>query len=238
MEVKLLKEKFEELLKLEDTDDGIFDFKDLLLESDDIDILEYHFSLLSKVDDEYLYRDILYFFSERKDKIVVEDFLYSKYFREKSETIKSDILKVLGDLKSSVARTIALKDINSKSYDLRYSCIIVLGWVGTEEDLIILNNQMLNDPEAKLREYSATAMRQIWYNYPDTREEITGYIYQAALQEKNEEALTGMIITIQDLYRKKFGIKESKYGDISGNVLKAKEKMMMFLDKTVTENKK
>jgi hypothetical protein len=35
MNTKLLKEKFEELSRMEDTDDGIFDFKRLLLESDE-----------------------------------------------------------------------------------------------------------------------------------------------------------------------------------------------------------
>lgn len=233
MEIKLLREKFEELLKMEDTDDGIFDFKDLLLESDDKNVLEFHYSLLSTIDDEYLYRDILYFFSDRKNKIEVADFLYNKYNQEKNKTIKSDILKVLGHLRVSKARDLALIELKSKNYDLRYSSIIVLGWTGTEKDLATLNEEMLNDTKGQLRGYAATAMRQIWYNYPGTKDEIANYIYQATSNEKDENALICMIITIQDLYHKKFGIKESQYGDVSGNVLEAKTKMMTFLNKTL-----
>ncbi|MDR2147823.1 MAG: HEAT repeat domain-containing protein [Tannerella sp.] len=233
MDIKLLREEFKKLLKMEDTDDGIFDFKDLLLESDDKNVLEFHYSLLSTIEDEYLYKDILYFFSDRKDKNEVEDFLFYKYNQEKNETIKSDILKVLGTMKVSKARDIALNEIESTNYNLRYSSIIVLGWTGTNKDLSKLNRQMLNDPDGQLRGYAATAMRQIWYKYPQTRDEIANFIYSVASSEKNEDALTGMIITIQDLYRKKFGIKESQYGDISGNVLEAKAKMMTFLNKTL-----
>jgi hypothetical protein len=92
---------------------------------------------------------------------------------------------------------------------------------------------MTSDSEGQLRGYAATAMRQIWYNFPQTKDSIAIYIYHAVLQEKNENALTGMVITIQTLFRKKFGIKESAYGDISGNVMEAKEKMMSFLAKNV-----
>jgi hypothetical protein len=233
MNTELLKKKFEELLKMEDTDDGIFDFKELLLNFDEKNVLEFHFSLLSKIKDEYLYRDILYFFADRKNKSEVADFLYEKYYQETNESVKSDILKILGNIKAPIARTLSLQDIKSDSFDLRYSCIIVLGWTGTKKNLPILNEQMLNDKEGQLRGYAATAMRQIWYNHPETKDKIAGYIFNAAPQEQDDNALTGMIITIQTLYRKKFGIKESTYGDISGNVPEAKEKMMNFLKKTI-----
>jgi hypothetical protein len=196
-------------------------------------VLEFHFSLLSKIKDEYLYRDILYFFADRKNKPEVADFLCEKYNRETKESVKSDILKMLGNLKVLEARTLALQEIKSKNYDLRYSSIIVLGWTGTEKDLSILNERMLNDKEGELRGYAATAMRQIWHNHPETKDKIAGYIFNAAPREQDDDALTGMIITVRDLYRKKFGIKESTYGDISGNVSDAKEKMIAFLSKTI-----
>ncbi|GHT16335.1 hypothetical protein FACS189426_24230 [Bacteroidia bacterium] len=234
MNIELLKQKFRELLQMEDSDDGVFEFKELLLESDEQSFLDFHFSILTEIKDEYLYRDILYFFADRKDKKVVEKFLYMKY-KESNLTIrlKADIIQLLGTLKSSYGKEIALDNIQSNTYDLRYRSIIVLGWTGTGNDLAVLNERMLNDTEGKLREYAATAMRQIWYNHPKAKDKIAGYIYNAAPQEQNDDALTGMVITIQDLYRKKFGIKESTYGDISGNVSDAKEKMMTFLNKQI-----
>ena len=233
MKIELLELKFKELIKMEDTDDGIFDFKELLLESDERNVLEFHFSLLSKIEDNYLYRDILYFFADRKNKNIVAEFLYSKYSHEKKDAVKSDILRVLGNMKVPFARELSLQELKSLHYEIRYSSIIVLGWTGVEKDLVSLNERMLNDPEEQLRCYAATAMRQIWYNNSNTRDKIANYIFNAASKETNEKALTGMIITIQTLYRKKFGIKESTYGDISGNVLMAKEKMMTFLNKTI-----
>lgn len=232
--INKLEKEYNKLISLDDTDDGIFEYKEMLLESDDDAVLEFHYSLLLKIDDAYLYRDILSFFSERENKEKVANFLYAKYASgHLSDKLKADVIETLGIMKSPVSRRIAIENICNVSYNIRYKSIIVLGWVGIDEDVEILNERMINDVEGKLREYSATAMRQIWYNYPKTKETITDYIYKSALSEENNDALIGMIITIQDLYKKKFGVKESKYGDISGDVTSAKEKMMLFLRKII-----
>ncbi|MDR1275951.1 MAG: HEAT repeat domain-containing protein [Candidatus Accumulibacter sp.] len=229
-----LKLEFEELLKMEDSDDGVFEFKESLLESDERDRLEFHFSLLPEIDDEDLYRDVLYFFTCRRDKSGVADFLHEKYENESDATLKSDILRTLGLLKAPIARELSLREITSPNRESRYNSIIVLGWTGKKKDLPVLNERMQNDPDGQLRSYSATAMRQIWYEHPKSRDAIAAYIRAAAPQEKDAEALTGMIITIQTLTRKKFGIKEGDYGDISGDVEQAKEKMIAFLNRKVS----
>jgi len=120
--------------------------------------------------------------------------------------------------------------------DIIYRCIIVLGWMGKAKDLPTLNERMLNDSDGKLRGFSATAMRQIWYNYKSTKETITRYISDAIRKEENEEAIIGMIITLQDLHKKKFGIKESQYGDVSGDVALAKNRAVADLDKMFKDN--
>lgn len=74
-------------------------------------------------------------------------------------------------------------------------------------------------------------MRQIWYNHKVTKKAITQFIKNAIEEENNEKTLIGMIITIQDIYKKKLGIKESQYGDISGDVSLAKEKTIKALKK-------
>lgn len=233
-EIDKLEKEFYKLISLEDTDDGIFDFKKILLESDDNDVLEFHYSLLSRIDDAYLYRDILTFFSERKNKIKVADFLYIKYKSNSlNNKLRADIIETLGVLNTPMSRQVAIENINNNSYEIRYKSIIALGWTGIIEDIKMLNERMINDMEGKLREYSATAMRQIWYRHPESKEIITNYIYQAVQSENNEDALIGMIVTIQDLYKKKFGIKESRYGDVSGDVISAKEKMITFLNKII-----
>ncbi|KFA59028.1 hypothetical protein GAPWKB11_0917 [Gilliamella apicola] len=234
MNINLLKEKYLELIKMEDTDDGIFDFNDLLLESDDEKVLEFHYEIIKSTKDKYLLTDLLTFFEKRKDKNKVGNFLVKKYDKEQDVSLKSEIIKILGEIKYSGTEELAVKEIKSPQYELRFACIIVLGWVGTAKDLGYLNERMLNDPEGTLRQCGAAAMRQIWFRHKSTKLKITQYINSAIRSETNPDALTGMIITIQDLYRKKLGIKESHYGDLSGDVTKAKEKCIKELDKILS----
>jgi len=53
---------YTKLTQAEDSDDYIFDFKELLLSSDETEILEFHFHILMDRKNEYLYRDIFFFF--------------------------------------------------------------------------------------------------------------------------------------------------------------------------------
>lgn len=217
---------------------NIFKLKEKLLSSDSEDFLQFHYEISndSSVKDgirnmirSSFYSDI----ENKRDKDKVSLFLYKKYNNSVLDKEKSSILKILGHLKTSIAKQIAEKEINSFSFDLRYSSIIVLGWIGTPEDILLLNNQMLLDSSPTLRGYSATAMRQIWFNYPETGRDISDYIYNAVKKEKSEEALMSMLVSVQEILCKKFGIKESKYGDTSGNIEKTKEKFINYYDKNI-----
>ena len=126
---------------------------------------------------------------------------------------------------------VALENLNADKGDLRYRCIIVLGWVGTAADLVKLNERLVQDKDPNLRGYAATAMRQLWFNHPKTKDEILIYIKEAIVNEKSEEALQGMILTVQDLTKKKLGLKESKYGDVSGDIVVATDKTIEALQK-------
>ncbi|MEI7870066.1 MAG: HEAT repeat domain-containing protein [Candidatus Methylumidiphilus sp.] len=223
---------YSKLVLAEDSDDYIFEFKNLLLSSDGTDILDFHFLILGNRKNEYLYHSIRSFFSKRKDKEFVSEFLYNKYQNGITDDIlKADVIQILGNLRSKYAYILCINNIRSNLRDIRYRCIIVLGWVGTSIDLPILYERMVNDPDGQLRGFSATAMRQIWYKNKNAKDEITKYLNEAIRKEENEEAIIGMIITLQDLQKKKFGIKESQYGDISGDVVLSKQKAITNLDK-------
>jgi hypothetical protein len=229
-----LNDFYSKLSSAEDSDDYIFDFKELLLRSDDTEVLEFHFRILGNRENLYLYRDILSFFSERVNKKIVSEFLYQKYRRGIADDIlRADVIQILGHLRSEYAYILSNENVLSNLRDIRYRCIIVLGWTGASKDLLTLNERMLNDPEGQLRGFSATAMRQIWYK--NTKNAITQYVNEAIRKENNEEALIGMIITLQDLHKMKFGIKESKYGDISGDIAYAKQKAIIALDKILKD---
>ena len=230
MDLVQLKEKYKQLTKMEDTDDGIFEFKSSLLASDNDDILEFHLQIQGDHNDEYLRRDLFAFFSERKNKEQVAEFLYNRYEAGIEDLqIKADVIQILGHLRSKYAREIALENITIRKGDLRYRCIIVLGWVGNQKDLKVLNDRLLNDSDGQLRGYAATAMRQIWFNHAKTKNEILHYLKEAINKEDDERALEGIIITAQELLKKKLGLKESKYGDVSGDFKEAKNKTINAL---------
>ncbi len=225
-------DKYKKMLRDDDWLSMYFEFEKQLLSSDNDIYLEFHYEILSKREKEGLHQYIKACFAQRKNKKRVIEFLLKKYNNHiKDSLLKADIIEILGHLRAKEVLLLAKENITSSNPDIRYRCIIVLGWVGTLKTLPVLNERMLNDNDGQLRGYAATAMRQIWFNHSKTKEQITAFISNAILTETDEKALTGMIITIQDLYRKKLGLKESVYGDVSGNVQEAKEKTIIFLSK-------
>ncbi|RWX00575.1 hypothetical protein [Flavobacterium cerinum] len=123
------------------------------------------------------------------------------------------------DIKSLYASYEALKK-SENPYDT----------IGTKIDLKVLNERLLNDPDPQLRGYAATAMRQIWFKHPKSKDEILKHIKKAIPEEKKEKALEGMIITVQELLKKKLGLKESKYGEVTGDIEASKVKTITALN--------
>lgn len=230
-ELSTIQEIYQEMQQNEKWLSIYFTFEELLLESDSVEYLELHYNYLKDRQKEALYYYIRNAFGKRQSKDIVSSFLKSKFEQEEDTITQGDVIQILGNIKSKYAELLALDNIHSNNQDIRYRCIIVLGWVGKSQTLSILDERMLNDDIGQLRGYAATAMRQIWYNHPKTKEKITELIKNAISNEIDNEALIGMIITIQDMYRKKFGLKESVYGDISGNVQEAKDKTLKFINK-------
>ncbi len=226
-----LKALYENLKKAETP----FEFKEELLSSDETNYLELHYKAIQdKALSEKLRSTIKsFFFSEalnKRDKTVVGEFLYQKYKSlSVEEPLKADIIQLLGHLRNRYAREAALENITIRKGDLRYRSIIVLGWVGSQKDLGVLNDRLLNDPDGQLRGYAATAMRQIWFNHAKTKDEILGYLKIAIDKEEDDRALEGIIITAQELLKKKLGLKESKYGDVSGDYQSSKIKTQAAL---------
>lgn len=210
--------------------------KSKLLSADDENTLEFHYQIAQDDSLKEGLRNMIksFFYSEienKRDKKKVAAFFIEKYSAILNDDEKSDILRILGHLRIPESRNLSLNALNSSNYNLRYSSVIVLGWVGLPEDIAVLSKNMVSDESGQLRGYSATAMRQIWFNYPKTKDEIVKYIYEAIDNEKNVEAITCMVITVQELLKKKFGIKESTYGDVSGDANKAKEKFIAYCKK-------
>jgi len=213
-------------------------FIENLLSFDHPDILNIHFNLLKDTENIQLYQLISDAFIERGKQ--GEQFLINQIDNEKDIRLKGDILKILGEMDSKLVLPYTERYMKSEKFELRYSSIIVLGWIGGTEHIDLLGKQLFDDTDPLLRGYSATAQRQIWYRLPETKEKILFYLKKALESEQDSQALTLIIITAQSIMKKKFGIKETADGinepTISvKNIEKAKEKTLKAL---MNEDKK
>lgn len=231
-----LKKVYEELKLSDNPFDIIFDFKEILLSNDSLEFLEFHFDIMYDTDLPNNVKSTIesFFWAEavnNRNPEKVSEFLFAKYNEFDSEEKRIKVLLMLGHLGSKYAKRIVQETIKSDSEKMRYQSIIVLGWVGNKDDLESLNNALLNEKTPECRSCAATAMRQIWFDNKETKDIILHYLKKALLAENENEALLGIIITVQDLLKKKLGIKESFYGDTSGDVQKAKIKAIDALKK-------
>ena len=110
----------------------------LLSSSNSTEMLNYHYSLFKIKEDAVLYMRIRSSFEERP-KEIIEPFLLNKLDEEKDISLKADVIQLLGSIKSTKILPFIYKNITSPIRDIRYRCIIVLGWVGNSKDLPLLN---------------------------------------------------------------------------------------------------
>ncbi len=204
-------------------------FIEKLLSCNDSDSLDFHYSLLKNKENHYLYTSIRNAFKKR-DKNIIEPFLLKKIQEEVNSYLKADAIQLLGNIRSPKILPYVREHIKSKDGNIRYRCIIVLGWMGNKDDLPLLNERLQNELNDKLRGYAATAMRQIWFAKRATAEDILPYLCHAVVKETAEATLSSIIIVIQDLLQRKFGLQERiNEGIITGDPVKAKGKVIKVL---------
>jgi len=200
-----------------------------LLSSDAPEIIAYHFSLLKRRENWDLYQDIRYAF--RKRGAVAERFLVDKMKTESDPELQADALQILGGLRSKEVLPLARHFVSHQDPDLRYRACIVLGWVGTEDDIDILGNLLLNDSKGLIRGYAATALRQLWRRLPEAKPQILVNLKKALESEIDAEALPLIIVSLQSIMNKGFGLKENiDEGKITGNVQDARKKALKALE--------
>lgn len=211
--------------------DAIMDFTDKLNIKNDNDTLEFHYSLLKDKESLDLYYDVRAAFMDR-NKETVKPFLLNKLKAEKDDELRADALQIAGTLKIEDALPYAREFIKSDIRDFRYRGIIVTGWLGNKSDISLLADRLFNEPDIQLRGYAATALRQLWSRLPETKDEIVKLLHKALSTEEEELATQLIIIVLQDLLKKKFGLRENIDEDvITGDVWKAKDKALSVLSK-------
>lgn len=224
----------ERYLNARDSDDLSIqlDFIDDLLLDNDEEIISYHYSLLKDKSDIRLFQRFRGNFKKRGD--AGKNFLLQKIKAETDFDLKSEALFILGTMKCAEAKPIAIQFLYEDKYDYQYKGIIVLGWLGEKEEVPLLENILRNNKDSELRGYAASALRQIWYNNSRLKKMILKVYYEALENEIDDDVNRTIISCVQDMLRKKFGIKESQYGEISGDVAVAKPKAIKALNTAVS----
>lgn len=201
-----------------------------LLASNEMEIISYHFNLLKNRENWKLYQQVRQAFLKRGDD--GEKFLITRIKTEDDPELQGDALFLLGLLRSKEALALARSFVSHQDPDHRYKACVVLGWVGAENDIDILRDLLLNDSEAFIRGYAATAQRQLWRRLPETKSKILANLKRALENEVDEEALSLIIISIQTILNKGLGLKEDiNEGRITGNIQNARSRALKALEK-------
>ncbi|MEE9338955.1 MAG: HEAT repeat domain-containing protein [Methylococcaceae bacterium] len=208
------------------------DFIDDLLSNNDEEIISYHYSLLKDKSDTRLFQYLRGDFKKRED--AGKHFLLQKIKSETDFDLKAEALFILGTMKCAEAKPVAIQFLNEDKYDYQYKGIIVLGWLGGKEEVPLLENTLKNNKNSESRGYAASALRKIWHNNSRLKKKIFKVYYEILENEVDDDVNRTIISCTQDMLRKKFGIKESQYGEISGDVVIAKPKAIKALEKELS----
>ncbi|WP_158623448.1 HEAT repeat domain-containing protein [Corallococcus sp. CA053C] len=203
-------------------------FAQRLLDSDEPAVVRFHYELLRHRANDLFLAIVRDAFSQRG--AAGEKFLLQMLEQEKSPEMLADVILILGLMKSSAAREYSLRMLRSPQEEVRHVATFVLGWVGTLDDLEKLEQQLLEDPVPKIRGDAATAYYQVFNRIPESREQAVQSLSRGLSQERDEDVLASILISLQDILSKRFGMREDiEEGEITGDVAKAKEKALKFL---------
>jgi len=204
-------------------------FIKLLLSSNEHEIVNHHFSLIKNRDNWNLYLRVRAAFKKRGS--IAEKFLIDRIKNETDPNLQADALHLLGELNSKEAIPISRDFIKRRDPEHREKACYVLGWLGTEDDIDILGDRLLNDPDADIRATAATALDQVRLRLPKTKRQLLINLRQALEKETDEEVTAWIIITIQYIMEKKFGLKENiEEAEWTGDVDRAKKRALRALE--------
>ena len=228
MNIEKMKKEYDYVNKSGDKISEILKFKKSLLSYNSHDAYNFHYELLRNRANRKLYQHIRAALIKRPN---IEEFLLGKLKTEKDAEIQADILHVLGRVGSPHASDMAREFLGYENESLNEVASYVLGWVGNENDLRLLNDQMLNGKTPLLRITAASAHRQMASRMPEIKMEIIRSLKQGFEHEKDDEVIPWIIIMIETILVKRLGIREDKNDPNTwhGNLDKAKQKTKQFL---------
>lgn len=205
-----------------------FTFINQLLSDNSPDVIQFHYNLLKNRESKDLYYRIRAAFKKRLE---AEEFLLKQLLTETDPIALGDILHLLGGLRSSHAAPLARQFVNNQNDFQREVALYVLGWVGNESDIEILNKHLLNKNSLRIRITAASAHRQMYWRLAELKNKLLASLKEGFEKEEDDEIITQIIIMIESIALKRLGLREDKQDPyiIHGDVKKAKEKAAKFL---------
>ncbi|WP_455102725.1 HEAT repeat domain-containing protein [Prevotella nigrescens] len=205
-------------------------FLNMLLQDDSALGMERHYCYFKDSENAYLKRILGKGFLKRGREGML--FLEEKLKTETDALAKSNVIHLIGLSYNKEYLPYILPYLDDADKEIRYKAIIACGWLGDAEAIKILKEHYATEKDALLRGFIVSAMRQIFFRYKETKQQIVDFIYVKMPEETDNELLAIMIVVLQDLTKMKFGLKEeSNSGIISGNVTRAVNKVLKMIEK-------
>ena len=205
-------------------------FLNMLLKDDSALGMERHYCYFKDSENADLKRILGNGFLKRGKEGVL--FLKEKLKTETDALAKSNVIHIIGLSYNKEYLPYILPYLDDANDEIRYKAIIACGWLGDAEAIKILKEHYVTEKDALLRGFIVSAMRQIFFRHKETKQQIVDFIYVKIPEETYNELLAIMIVVLQDLTKVKFGLKEDSYsGEISGDIAKAKDKVLKKIKK-------
>ena len=205
-------------------------FLNMLLQDDSALGMERHYCYFKDSENADLKRILGNGFLKRGKEGVL--FLEEKLKTETDALAKSNVIHLIGLSYNKEYLPYILPYLDDANDEIRYKAIIACGWLGDAEAIKILKEHYATEKDALLRGFIVSAMRQIFFRHKETKQQIVDFIYVKMPEETYNELLAIMIVVLQDLTKVKFGLKEDSYsGEISGDIAKAKDKVLKKIKK-------
>jgi HEAT repeat protein len=185
------------------------------------------YKFLSSTKDRLLRGSLRSFFAKRPS---AEAFLVTVVHVETASQIEA--LQALGAMHSQHAAPVAREFLTHHEERHREVALMVLGWVGDEQDMPSLKERMLNEKPPRLRKTAASAFRQIAWRRPEAKPAALRALKEGFEHEQSDEVLPWLIVMIATVAAKNLGLREDRENPdlLHGDLQRAKKKAAAFLD--------
>ena len=222
MNQALLETVYNEALGTDDFEVHQAFIKLLLSESDEAS-LEFHYNKLRSQKNRELHLRLRLAFIKRGEEGA--RYLVERIADEKDTAMQGDLLHMLGRLRHPAGLQMARASLSSNERETRHHACCVLGWMGEKADVTLLLTPLLKDAEPYVRTAATTAHSQIYDRLPELKAPLLQNLKQAFDAERDDTTMGWVIITIQYILKKRFGLREDiGSATLIGNLESAKKK--------------